>query len=53
MLIAMAQAVMVALMAMAPLHIMDTGGTHERVGFTLSRTSPVCTCFLRSSACSR
>ncbi|MGO2062268.1 MFS transporter [Leucobacter sp. UCMA 4100] len=35
-LIAMAQAVMVALMAMAPLHIMDTGGTHERVGFTLS-----------------
>lgn len=35
-LIAVSQAVMVALMAMAPLHIMGTGGTHEMVGFTLS-----------------
>src|SRR5699024_3765376 len=34
--IAIAQAVMVALMAMAPLHIMHQGGTHEMVGLTLS-----------------
>lgn len=35
-LIAMAQAIMVALMAMTPLHLMHTNGTPELVGFTLS-----------------
>ncbi len=34
--IAMAQAIMVALMAMTPLHLMHTAGTPELVGFTLS-----------------
>ena len=35
-LIAIAQAIMVALMAMAPLHITHTGGSNELVGITLS-----------------
>lgn len=34
--IAMAQAIMVALMAMTPLHLMHHNGTEELVGFTLS-----------------
>lgn len=34
--IAIAQAIMVALMAMAPLHITHTGGSNELVGVTLS-----------------
>lgn len=34
--IGIAQAIMVALMAMAPLHIVHTGGSNELVGFTLS-----------------
>ena len=34
--VAMAQAIMVALMAMTPLHIMDHAGTPEIVGITLS-----------------
>lgn len=35
-LIGIAQAIMVALMAMAPLHIVHSGGTNEMVGLTLS-----------------
>lgn len=34
--IAMAQAIMVALMAMTPLHLVHTGGSNELVGVTLS-----------------